>query len=75
MMSKKKPPGQKVYRDPKTGKFIKQQEKDKSGTVLVTAVGGAILGNLIAPGIGGAVVGALLGGALGANSSKEDDDE
>lgn len=65
----------KKHRVPKTGKFIQQQEKDKSGTVLVTTVGGAILGNLILPGIGGALIGGLIGGALGANSSKVTEDE
>ncbi|KDC54721.1 hypothetical protein [Pseudoalteromonas sp. S3431] len=32
-------------------------------------IGGALLGNLIAPGVGGAIVGGALGGFLG-NSSK-----
>jgi len=32
-------------------------------------IGGALLGNLIAPGIGGAVIGGLIGGIVGNQSS------
>jgi len=41
---------------------------DKNSQVLAATVGGAVLGNLIAPGIGGAIFGGLVGAILGNDS-------
>ncbi|WP_136678520.1 hypothetical protein [Neptunomonas sp. XY-337] len=66
----------KSVKSSKTGKET-NAEKDQNGTVLISTVGGAILGNILLPGIGGALLGGLIGGAIGANSGKEaaDDNE
>jgi hypothetical protein len=53
----------------------KKKIESNSGQILASAIGGAIIGNLIIPGIGGALLGGLLGGALGgANKGGKDDD-
>lgn len=41
---------------------------DRNSQVLAATVGGAVLGNLIAPGIGGAIFGGLVGALLGNDS-------
>lgn len=38
---------------------------DKNAQVLAATVGGAVIGNLIAPGIGGALFGGVIGAILG----------
>lgn len=43
---------------------------DKNSQVLAATVGGAVIGNLIAPGIGGALFGGVIGALLG-NSSRD----
>lgn len=42
---------------------------DKSAQVLAATVGGAVIGNLIAPGIGGALFGGVIGALLGNGSN------
>lgn len=41
---------------------------DKNAQVLAATVGGAVIGNLIAPGIGGALFGGVIGALLGNGS-------
>lgn len=43
---------------------------DKNAQVLAATVGGAVIGNLIAPGIGGALFGGVIGALLG-NGSRD----
>lgn len=44
-------------------------ESADSAKVPAMIIGGALIGNLIAPGIGGAIVGGLVGGIVGSQSS------
>ena len=48
----------------------KKQEAtgDKSAQVLSATIGGALLGNLIAPGVGGAILGGIIGAIIANNS-------
>lgn len=52
----------------KTGKKVVITTGDKNSQVLAATVGGAVLGNLIAPGIGGAIFGGLVGALFGSDS-------
>lgn len=53
----------------------KKKIESNSGQMLASAIGGAIIGNLLLPGLGGALLGGLVGGALGgANKGSKDDD-
>ena len=54
---------------PKDNKKPPPATEDKSAQVLAATVGGAILGNLIAPGAGGAILGGIIGAIFGKNSS------
>lgn len=51
-----------------TNKKVVIASGDKNSQVLAATVGGAVLGNLIAPGIGGAFIGGLVGALLGNDS-------
>jgi len=46
-----------------------------SAKVPAMIIGGALIGNLIAPGIGGAIVGGLVGGLVGSQSSEKKKDK
>lgn len=65
-MSKKKEPSLKY---PK--KITVLEDAAESRNVLLPAVLGGVLGNLLVPGIGGIILGGLAGGAIGATSKKE----
>ena len=48
-----------------------QIHKNKDNSAIpALAIGGAIIGNILAPGVGGALIGGLIGGLIGANSKK-----
>lgn len=60
------------------GRVTSTQEKklivstgDKNAQVLAATVGGAVLGNLIAPGIGGVIIGGIFGAVLGNSSNNK----
>jgi hypothetical protein len=53
-----------------TAKKVVVTTSDKNAQVLAATVGGAVIGNLIAPGIGGALFGGVIGALLG-NGSRE----
>lgn len=59
---------------PKSAKVIAKKvvvtSGDKNAQVLAATVGGAVIGNLIAPGIGGALFGGVIGALLG-NGSRD----
>ncbi|WP_139164144.1 GlsB/YeaQ/YmgE family stress response membrane protein [Desulfoluna spongiiphila] len=48
-----------------------EEHKQSTDASLPLAIGGALLGNIIAPGIGGALVGGLIGAFLGTKSNKK----
>ena len=50
------------------GKKVAVTTGDKNAQVLAATVGGAVLGNLIAPGIGGALLGGFFGALVGNGS-------
>ncbi len=64
-------------RNPVSGEasYCHIHKNQDNSAVPALAIGGAILGNIIAPGIGGAIVGGIIGGLLGAKSRKDSDNE
>jgi hypothetical protein len=62
-------------RDPNTGKFVSGNKADKNAMVLAATVGGAVIGNMLAPGIGGAVFGGLAGALVGRGGKGGSTDE
>lgn len=44
---------------------------DKSAQVLSATIGGALIGNLIAPGVGGALIGGIIGAIIANNSDSK----
>jgi len=52
-----------------SGKKVVISAGDRSAQVLAATVGGAVIGNLIAPGIGGALFGGVIGALLGNGSN------
>lgn len=65
---------QKTSFDNKTSPNNKSNNTD-SAKVPAMIIGGALIGNLIAPGIGGAVFGGLVGGLVGSKSSENKKDK
>lgn len=59
-----------VLKGPKSAAQVKLGDSG-NGTLVLLAIAGALVGNIIAPGIGGLVIGGLVGGAVGVSNSKE----
>jgi hypothetical protein len=66
--------GQRVSFDNKKPPNNKSNNTD-SAKVPAMIIGGALIGNLIAPGIGGAIFGGLVGGLVGSKSSESKKDK
>ena len=60
--------GEKIAKKVSVNKII-ATTSNKNAQVLAATVGGAVIGNLIAPGIGGALFGGVIGALLG-NASR-----
>ena len=56
-------------RGPKLG-APKQDTTYKNGKILLSAIAGSIVGNILTPGIGGLIFGGIAGGTLGASNKK-----
>jgi len=67
-MNKSNNNGKKPTNNPNVNRTNKTQKKNDNTKVPALIIGGALLGNILAPGVGGAIVGGVIGGFLG-NSS------